>query len=168
MAKLIFIATKSPVDGAAPGPEPGHSGRQFLSSLISPHHAAGTGLQTPSLCCRDPSISIPRPARCDERVTSRAAVTLCHTASRVTVSQLCQSSVPSWHGRLAPRSWSWHIKYQPFIPLSPHPIAHQAPVSSLQAPALRSVFCWRVAAWPRCVPLHCTIGKHAVDLRKFN
>ena len=172
MAKLIFITIKSPVVGAAPGPEPGHSGRQFLSSLISPHHAAGTELQTPSLlcllaaACRDPSISIPRPARCDERVTSRAAVTLCHTASRVTVSQLCQSSVPSWHGRLAPRSWSWHIKYQPFIPLSPHPIAHQAPVSRLQAPALRSVFCWRAAAWPRCVPLHCTIGKHAVDLRK--
>ena len=36
---------------AAPGPELGHSGRQFLSSLISPHHAAGTELQTPSLCC---------------------------------------------------------------------------------------------------------------------
>ena len=128
--------------------------------------APGCRLHHSAAACRDPSISIPRPARCDERVTSRAAVTLCHTASRVTVSQLCQSSVPSWHGRLAPRSWSWHIKYQPFIPLSPHPIAHQAPVSRLQAPALRSVFCWRVAAWPRCVPLHCTVGKHAVDLRK--
>ena len=155
---MIFIATKSPVDGAAPGPEPGHSGRQFLSSLISPHHAAGTGLQTPSLCCRDPSISIPRPARCDERVTSRAAVTLCHTASRVTVSQLCQSSVPSWHGRLAPRSWSWHIKYQPFIPLSPHPIAHQAPVSRLQAPGSSSQICILLAGG--CLAQMCATALH--------
>ena len=58
-SKLIFAA-ESPVVGAAPGPELGHSGRQFLSSLISPHHAAGTELQTPSLCCL--LACLPRPA----------------------------------------------------------------------------------------------------------
>ena len=117
--------------------------------------APGCRLHHSAAACRDPSISIPRPARCDERVTSRAAVTLCHTASRVTVSQLCQSSVPSWHGRLAPRSWSWHIKYQPFIPLSPHPIPSH---TRLQAPGSSSQICILLAGG--CLAQMCATALH--------
>ena len=115
------------------------------------HHSAASWL-----ACRDQNISIPRPARCDERVTSRAAVTLCHTAvSRVTVSQLCQSSVPSWHGRLTPLRLELELAYQISTLYSIIPPSHHTPACSrLQLSDLYSAGCGCLAQMC-ATALHC-------------